>query len=82
MIKKENIASIIVVFISIAFVIVSALLLIKKDNKWFVAKKIALGAIILSLTAAAVSCKTYQRTCYVAQIEDDFPELNDTTQTK
>jgi len=81
MIKKENIASIIIVFISISFVIVSSLLLIKKDNKKLVARKIALGAVILSLTAA-VSCKTHQRTCYVAQIEEDFQELNDTTQTK
>lgn len=51
-------------------------------NKNITKRKLIYGTIIISLTAAAVSCKTYQRTCYVAQIEDDFPELNDTTQTK
>ena len=56
MIKKEFIASIGIAMISVVFVTVSLLLYFDKNNKWLVARKIKLGATMLTLTAFITAC--------------------------
>lgn len=45
-----------------AFAVVSVLVIITKRNPYFVAKKLRLGALILSISGASIGCPT--TTCY------------------
>lgn len=56
MIKKEYIASIGLALLSVAFVAISLLLYLNKNNRWLVARKIKLGASMLTLSAIITAC--------------------------
>ena len=54
--KKEYLATIGITLLSVAFVTVSLLLYFNKNSRWLTARKIKLGAIMLTLTAVISSC--------------------------
>ena len=72
MLKKENFIPIILLLVGIAFIAISILVFFSKGNTKLVKHKLKLGAIIIGLTASAVSCRPVV-TCY----EPAMPPDND-----
>ena len=70
--KNQNLSFIALIGLSVVFGIVSfALFLSKGKNKYFLKKKLAIGAAIITLTSMATSCRPVV-TCYAVAAE---PEL-------
>lgn len=70
--KNQNLSFIAIIGLSVVFGIVSlALFLSKGKNKYFLKKKLAIGATIIALTTMANSCRPVV-TCYAVAAE---PEL-------
>jgi hypothetical protein len=59
---RKIITTIALGFLFAGFVLISFLVIISKRHPWFVEKKLRLGALILSLSGAAIGCTTIS--CY------------------
>jgi len=78
--KKEYLATIGIALLSVAFVTISLLLYFNKNSRWLTARKIKLGAIMLTLTTVISSCSNPddEVLCYSVAINDSLINNNDT----
>jgi len=64
-VKKEILVPLAVVVLSIAFVGISAMVVLSRGHPWCIKKKLRIGAVLLTLTGAATTgCGGHQISCY------------------
>lgn len=74
--KNLNIVPLVLLVLALAFVVISlAVYLSRGKNKYFLAKKLKLGAMIISLTAVTNGCRTPVVTCYKPAIIPEITSL-------
>lgn len=80
--KKEYIASIGIAALSVGFVTICILLYFNKHSKWLTARKIKLGALMLTLSATMISCSGGEEEimCYSQAVDDSVWIEMDTIQ--
>jgi hypothetical protein len=67
--ERKIIAGIVICGVAVAFIVISALVILTGRNAYFVKKKLAVGAILLSLSAIMSGCKgpgPVGSSCYVS----------------
>ncbi|MBI5543846.1 MAG: hypothetical protein HY901_08175 [Deltaproteobacteria bacterium] len=68
--RRESLVPVAAVLLGVAFAVVSFLVFVSGGNRWLIAKKLRLGALLLVFTAPAAGCGAV--TCYDQALPDNM----------